>query len=109
MKNHFRLAATILLILPLTAFGQSRLRDLSFYSHDVHDTMHVVVLLPSHYDSAHAYPVLFLLHGYGGDQNDWTTKTNLAEYTSHVRLIVVMPEAKNSWYVNSPFIADISI
>ena len=63
--------------------------------------MHVMVLLPSHYDPAHAYPVLFLLHGYGGDQNDWTTKTNLAEYTSHIGLIVVMPEAKNSWYVNS--------
>ena len=101
MKNHIRLTAALLLMLPLTVFGQSRLRRLSFYSHSVHDTMHVVVLLPAHYDPTHAYPVLFLLHGYGGDQNDWTSKTYLAEYTSHIRLIVVMPEAKNSWYVNS--------
>ncbi|MCL5021680.1 MAG: esterase family protein [Bacteroidetes bacterium] len=101
MKNHIRLTVALLLMLPLAVFGQSRLRRLSFYSHSVHDTMHVVVLLPTHYDPAHAYPVLFLLHGYGGDQNDWTTKTFLADYTSHIRLIVVMPEAKNSWYVNS--------
>ena len=101
MRNRIRLAVIFLMMLPLTAFGQSRLRYLSYYSHCVDDTMHVVVLLPSQYDPAHAYPVLFLLHGYGGDQNDWTTKTCLAEYTSGLRLVVVMPEAKNSWYVNS--------
>lgn len=101
MNKPARLAVFIIFMLPLTVFGQSRLKDMSFYSESVHDTMHVVVLLPPHYDPAHAYPVLFLLHGYSGDQNDWTTKTYIAEYTSRIRLIIVMPEARNSWYVNS--------
>lgn len=101
MKNLARFAVITLLTIPLVTFGQSRIKHLSFYSLSVHDTMHVVVLLPSHYDSARAYPVLFLLHGYGGDQNNWTDLTNLVNYTTDLPLIVVMPEAENSWYVNS--------
>ncbi len=63
--------------------------------------MHVIILLPSVYDRTYRYPVLFLLHGYGGDEKDWTTRTNLKDYTANLPVMVVMPESKNSWYVNS--------
>lgn len=33
------------------------------------------------------YPVLYLLHGLAGDYMDWTTRTNLAEYTRDLPLI----------------------
>ncbi len=94
----------VLLSVPLlfaTSFSQSRIHAVSFYSPSVHDTMHAVILLPTEYDRNRAYPVLFLLHGYGGDQTDWTERTDLVSYTAGLGMIIVMPEAKNSWYVNS--------
>ncbi len=101
MKRFFRLGAFLILILPAALIGQTRIHAASFYSESVHDTMHVVILLPTHYNHSHLYPVLFLLHGYGGSQVDWTARTGLAKYTRHIPVIIVMPEAKNSWYVNS--------
>ena len=101
MKKFAIYALISILAFPIVTLGQSRIQRLSFYSPSVSDTMHVVVLLPTHYDSARAYPVLFLLHGYGGDQNNWTDLTDLVSYTTDIPLIVVMPEAENSWYVNS--------
>lgn len=101
MKKSVCFAALLLLLIPPVTFAQSRLRHLSFYSPSVGRTMRVVVLVPTDYKPARAYPVLYLLHGYGGDQNDWTTKSNLVSYTSALPIIIVMPEANNSWYVNS--------
>lgn len=101
MKRKFVFASLFLAASFQLAHAGSRMKHLSFYSADVHDTMKVVVLLPSNFDSSRSYPVLYLLHGYGGDQNDWTKKTDLVQYTAGLPLITVMPEAKNSWYVNS--------
>ena len=94
-------ALLALLLIVAASSAQSRIHALSFYSPSVNDTMHVVVLLPTEYDHARAYPVLFLLHGYDGDQTDWTRRTDLVSHTAGLAMIVVMPEARNSWYVNS--------
>lgn len=60
------------------------------------------VLLPDDYAaSERRYPVLYLLHGLGGDYTDWTSRTNVAEYSRALPLIIVMPEGENSWYTNS--------
>jgi putative tributyrin esterase len=60
------------------------------------------VLLPAGYDtSLQRYPVLYLLHGLTGDYKDWTTRTNLAEYSRALPLIIVMPDAENQWYTNA--------
>jgi S-formylglutathione hydrolase FrmB len=58
------------------------------------------VLLPRGYEgSLRRYPVLYLLHGLGGNYTDWTTRTNLAEYAAAIPLIIVMPDAENGWYI----------
>jgi S-formylglutathione hydrolase FrmB len=44
--------------------------------------------------------VLYLLHGLSGHYTDWLTRTNIADYASQYRIIVVMPEGNNSWYVD---------
>lgn len=61
------------------------------------------VLLPRGYDSDTygRYPVLYLLHGLTGDENDWVTRSRLMEYAARYRLIVVMPGAGDTWYANS--------
>ena len=59
------------------------------------------ILLPLDYDSSTSrYPVLYLLHGYGDDNTAWSYMTNLSGYAARHELIVVMPDASNSWYVN---------
>ena len=62
-----------------------------------------VVLLPAGYGrSARRYPVLYLLHGLWGGHRDWLDRTNLAQYTRDLPAIVVLPDAGDSWYANSP-------
>jgi putative tributyrin esterase len=60
------------------------------------------VLLPAGYSaSTKRYPVLFLLHGVFGGFENWETLTDLSRYAAEVELIIVTPDAANSWYVNS--------
>ncbi len=60
------------------------------------------VILPRGYaDDARRYPVLYLLHGLSGSWRDWVGRTNVLAYTADMPLIVVMPDAGDSWYANS--------
>jgi putative tributyrin esterase len=79
-----------------------RLREENVNSAALGRTMKYRVLLPDGYDaSLRRYPVLYLLHGLGGNYADWTMRSNLAEYTRALPLIVVMPDAGNAWYTNA--------
>ena len=44
---------------------------------------------------------MYLLHGWQGDQTNWVTLTHLVDVASRYALIIVTPQAANSWYVNS--------
>jgi putative tributyrin esterase len=60
------------------------------------------VILPTGYhESARRYPVLYLLHGHDGGNLNWMQRTNLLAYTARLPLIIVLPDAGNSWYTNS--------
>ena len=64
------------------------LREETFSSAALGRDMKYRVLLPNGYDtSPKRYPVLYLLHGLGGNYTDWTMRTNLAEYSRSVALI----------------------
>jgi putative tributyrin esterase len=60
------------------------------------------VLLPVGYErSSRRYPVLYLLHGLSGGENDWWKRTNLIQYAQAYQLIIVTPGFGDSWYANS--------
>jgi putative tributyrin esterase len=81
---------------------RERLREDSVHSAALGRQMKYRVLVPEGYESSlRRYPVLYLLHGLTGDYMDWTTRTNLAEYSRTVPLIIVMPDGENSWYTNA--------
>jgi putative tributyrin esterase len=61
----------------------------------------VVVLPAGYHASARRYPVLYLLHGHDGGHRNWVDRTNLLAHTARLPLIVVLPDAGNSWYTNS--------
>lgn len=82
--------------------AESRMQDRVFQSESLGRQMHYRILLPKGYfESDRYYPVLYLLHGWGGDYQNWSTLTNLAKYAEHLPIIIVMPDAGNSWYVDS--------
>jgi putative tributyrin esterase len=80
----------------------NRLQDRVFQSQSLAREMHYRILLPTNYPaSARSYPVLYLLHGWHGDHTNWTTLTDLTHYAEKLPIIIVMPDANDSWYVNS--------
>jgi putative tributyrin esterase len=79
-----------------------------FHSQLVSATLPYNVILPPDYSASSAtrYPVLYLLHGFGGHYSDWATRTNVADYAAQYRMIVVMPEGNNGWYSDSAGVAN---
>lgn len=76
-------------------------RDEVFHSSSLTRDMHYRVLLPATYEAGGRFPVLYLLHGLYGDYMNWDTRTRLEEYAKGINVIVVMPDADDSWYTNS--------
>lgn len=98
--------AACLLAAPLSAQSKGTLGDTvethSFFSSALQRNMPYQVVLPQGYATSQMrYPVLYLLHGWQGDETNWITLTHLVDAASAYKLIVVTPRAANSWYVNS--------
>ena len=93
-------------IYPLaTASGSvpsASVETIQFQSKLVNTTLPYNVILPPDYRASATtrYPVLYLLHGWDGHYTDWLTRTNVADYAAQYRMIIVMPEANDSWYVD---------
>jgi len=78
-------------------------RDVSFHSAALGRQVTYRVFLPAGYErSRRTYPVLYLLHGLFGEYRNWDTLTRLRDHVGGTDLIVVMPDAGNSWYANAP-------
>lgn len=82
--------------------ADGRLQEMTIDSPALGTTTDVRVLLPDGYRSgARRYPVLYLLHGAGGDETDWTEDGDAAAATAGRPLIVVMPDGgRAGWYSN---------
>lgn len=64
------------------------------------DTVHI--FKPKNYDGQDKWPVIYLLHGYGGNYNQWNKIMNAQKYADEYGFIIVCPDGFNSWYLNSP-------
>jgi len=67
-----------------------------------------IYLPPDYEESSRSYPVLYLLHGYSDDETGWTqfgeVKNIMDQHvqkTSVTPMIIAMPDAGVSWYINS--------
>lgn len=78
------------------------LETVEFFSPAVDRTMKYNIVLPHDYDGSSArYPVLYLLHGLTQNYTAWGLSNGTPFYAGlYDDLIVVMPDAGNSWYVN---------
>jgi S-formylglutathione hydrolase FrmB len=104
----FLLASIAVVTFPLISYGQTpSVETVQFRSQLVNSTLPYNVILPPGYQAARTtrYPVLYLLHGRAGHYTDWATRTNVADFAAQHRMIVVMPEGNDSWYVDSGGVA----
>ena len=83
-------------------------RNATLNSNILNRAMTYSVYLPAGYDAALQYPVLYLLHGYNGDQNDWFVYDNLAAVADSMiaagelpPLIIVTPYGGNWMYIDN--------
>jgi S-formylglutathione hydrolase FrmB len=95
--------------LTVSASAQSRIDCNALKSHILGEAVHYCVLLPSGYDSAPAkhYPVLYFLHGLGENEQTlfktggWNLIEDLRQQHRVGDFLIVTPEAKATFYVNS--------
>ena len=85
----------------------SVVRDITIDSQILGTQMKYSVYLPEGYDGQTTLPVLYMLHGYGDDNNSWLDKGDLAALTSNAitngevgKMVVVTPDAKQTFYCN---------
>jgi S-formylglutathione hydrolase FrmB len=68
-----------------------------------------IVILPNKAlgENAQGSPVVYLLHGYDDNETGWLSKKkNLPEIADEKNIIIVCPNGKNSWYLDSPIKKD---
>lgn len=107
-----RLILTIGVVL-FTVFGvfASRVDTLNVKSSSMNKSVANLVILPDSYAlQKEQYPVLYLLHGAGGDHTDWATKVlGIKDYADLYNMIIVCPDGgKTSWYFDSPLDKEMS-
>ena len=74
---------------------------LAVYSEAMKKNVQVVVVSPE--NNRVPKPVIYLLHGYGGNAKTWISmKPELKDFADRDGLIFVCPDGKNSWYWDSP-------
>jgi S-formylglutathione hydrolase FrmB len=99
-----RFTLFFLAFLHQAASAQGRVRTEYLESQALGGRARFHVLLPTGYDSTGSYPVLWLLHGLGGDDSTWLRHSEVERYTLRYPMIVVLPAAHHSFYVNSPVV-----
>jgi len=102
----------LLLFLPLAAKAQSRTDCSTVNSRILKQTVHYCVQLPADYDAngstSRRYPVLYFLHGLGQNEQTlfstggWSVIDDLRRQNKISDFLVVAPEGKRTFYINSP-------
>ncbi|WP_020667052.1 alpha/beta hydrolase [Amycolatopsis nigrescens] len=81
--------------------GETTVVTETWFSAALNRTKRVNILLPPDYATGrHRYPVLYLLHGYGGNRDTWLRNTALPQCVRWLDLIVVLPESGRRWFIN---------
>ncbi len=106
MKKIFLLPA--ILFACIFSLCAQHVDTITIHSQMGRDLKNVVILPESYTDGADRYPVVYLLHGYGGNYAIWLKiKPELPQLASQYNFIIVCPDGlRDSWYWNSPLHKD---
>lgn len=89
------------------ALPAARVEKMTMNSESLHKDMKLQVYLPAGYTETVDYPVLYLLHGRGGNEKTWNKDMSLSDKATQLiklqkikPLIIVMPQYDNSYGTN---------
>lgn len=101
-KNYLLLIITLLLF--QTGLNAQCAKEINVFSKSMNKDIKTVVTVPQNYnqDNSVKYPVIYLLHGYGGNQQTWNALADLCKWATDLNVIFVCPDGSNSWYWDSP-------
>jgi S-formylglutathione hydrolase FrmB len=95
----------------VSGYAQERADCHAFRSATLHSSVRYCVFLPASYSAesakAHRYPVLYLLHGLGGNEQsiavdgEWTALQDLRRDHKVGDFLVVAPDGWDTFYINS--------
>lgn len=109
MRRPALLALLLLLALAPVAWAGEIRRALTVPSPALGRPIPYALYLPDGHDAGGRYPVLYLLHGHGGNERDWLDGGGLAATMDRLiaagevpPMLVVMPGLGNGWYVDNP-------
>lgn len=99
MKHILTLLCCALSLMKVSA---AHVDTLSVASANLPTPMNVLVTVPDIAATANNLPVVYLLHGYSGNQNDWLDhQPRIKEMADRYGMIIVNPDGRNSWYFDS--------
>ncbi|MCX8481088.1 MAG: alpha/beta hydrolase family protein [Sediminibacterium sp.] len=86
-----------------------KLDSIEVYSNAMKKNIKSFIILPNDYQNNNKkYAVVYLLHGYNGSYQSWVKDApNILKDADLYNLILVCPDGKNSWYINSPVMPEI--
>jgi Predicted esterase len=104
MKNFKRFILTALLCVPILFVVAREPVKVPVKSDAMGVEINNLVILPDTYDVENAiYPVVYLLHGFGGNENMWYhMRGDLTDLATKYKMIFVLPDGGKSWYWDAP-------
>lgn len=75
--------------------------EIQFHSNQLDLNTNIYVIKPNVFSNNENLKVLYLLHGYQGDYTNWVKYTRVLKYVEGTNLLVVMPSAYNSYYIDN--------
>lgn len=82
--------------------------EIQFHSNVLDLNSSLYVIKPNEFSNNEDLKVLYLLHGYQGDYRNWIKHTSIMKYLEGTNLLVVMPSAYNSFYLDHDIIGPYS-
>ncbi len=105
MRFRTALVLPALMLLLTSGIRAATVDTVSIPSHAMQKTFKCVVIKPAAYKKkSRRFPVVYLLHGYGGWYSNWLIRVpQLKDHADRHNIIIVCPDGgKSSWYFDSP-------
>lgn len=99
-SQNFVLLLLLLIFICYTDILSATVDTVAIYSKAMQKNLKAVIVKP---DLVNHYPVLYLLHGWSGSYQDWSSHMDLAPLADKYQVIIVCPDGGYAgWYIDSP-------
>lgn len=98
-----KILSSIAMALAVLSVNAAKVDTVLVNTTNLETPMKVVVVTPEGYADGQKFPTAYVLHGYTGDYTDWQRhQPRINDMADRYGMIVVHPDGRDSWYVDSP-------